>query len=179
MSDSSISIIPRQSRYPNSTVKAREIVDWLIAKDIIKPTLSYCLLGSSYGYAISDGAKEVTVFPSSLPFHLTVNGLEIITERQVFDTGQNPLDELICPNCTTNIAFSDVDFNAWSDHESDTFACPQCEHESEIHNYTFHPDWGFSDLGFTFWNWPDFTDDFIEEFAMKLGCDISVVRCRV
>ena len=176
MSDHSISIVPRQSSYPDNKAKAIEILDWLVSKDIVKPTLSDCILSSNNGYAISDGAKQVTIFPDDLPFDLVTNGLEIITERQVFDTGENFIDELTCPSCNENIALDDWDLNPWSNQESNNLTCPQCGHETEIHNYTFEPDWGFSDLGFTFWNWSEFTDDFINEFKKKLNCEISIVN---
>ena len=176
MSDHSISIVPRQSNYPNPKIKAKEIFDWLVSKDIVSPTLSDCVFGSENGYAISEGAKEIVIYPDDLPFDFTTNGLQITTERQVFDTGKNFIDELICPNCNENIAFDEWDLNSWNDKESDNLTCPQCGHETEIHKYTFEPEWGFSNLGFTFWNWTDFTDDFIDEFKKKLNCEISIVN---
>lgn len=175
MSDHSISIVPKLSSYPENKIKAQEILNWLISKDIIKPTLSDCILSSNKGYAISEGANRITVFPEDLPFDLITNGLEIITERQVFDTGENFLDELICPYCNENIASDDWDLNPWSNKESNNLTCPQCGQESEIHNYTFEPQWGFSNLGFRFWNWPHFTDGFLDEFKQKLNSDIAIV----
>ena len=80
MSDNSISIVPRQSSYSDKEIKAKEILDWLISLDIVKPTLSDCVLSSNNGYAISDGAKLTTAEPEYLPFELGSNGLEIITE---------------------------------------------------------------------------------------------------
>jgi hypothetical protein len=175
MSDYSVSIVPKLSSYSNNKVKAKEILDWLVSKDIVKSIPSDCVLGSSSGYPISDGAKQVVIFSNDLPFNLVTNGLDLITNRQVFDTGENFIDELICPNCHINIAFEDWDIGAWSNGESNNLVCSQCKHIAEIHNFTFKPDWGFSDLGFTFWNWPVFTDDFLEEFKFKLGCEISIV----
>jgi hypothetical protein len=175
MSDSSISIVPKQSCYPNNKAKAKEILDWLISKNIVEPILSDCVLSSDNGYAISEGAKLVTTFPDDLPFDLATNGLEIITGRQVFDTGENGIDELICPNCKENIVHENWDFSPWNDQKSGNLICPLCKHETEIHHFTFDPDWGFSDLGFTFWNWPELTEEFIEEFKVKLNCGISIV----
>jgi hypothetical protein len=40
MSDSSISIVPRQSIYKDNELKAKEMLHWLIAEDIIKPELA-------------------------------------------------------------------------------------------------------------------------------------------
>ena len=104
MSDHSISIVPRQSNYPDKEDKAKEILEWLVSLDIVKPTLSDCVLSSRNGYAISNGARFVTTDPDSLPFGLITNGLEIITDRQVFHTGQNGIEELICPDCRQDIS---------------------------------------------------------------------------
>ena len=176
MSDYSISIVPRKSSYLNNKLKAKEILDWLVSKDIVKPTLSDCILSSNNGYAISVGARQVAFSPEDLPYDLITNGLEIVTERQVYDTGEWGMDECICPNCNENIAFDDWDLTPWNNKESDNLTCPQCGNETDIHSYKFEPEWGFSDLGFTFWNWPEFTDDFIDEFKKKLECEISIVN---
>ena len=50
---------------------------------------------SDNGYVISNGARSVTNDPDNLPFGLITNGLEIITERQVFYTGENGIEELM------------------------------------------------------------------------------------
>ena len=176
MSDHSISIVPRQSTFQDNKQKAKEILDWLVTKDIIKPKLSDCILNSDKGYAISTGAKQITVFPNNLPINLTTNGLEIITERQVFDTGENFVNKLTCPNCSENIVFDDWDLSPWSNNESNNLTCPRCGQDAEIHNFLFEPEWGFSDLGFRFWNFPNLTHEFIEDFKRKLGCDISIVN---
>jgi hypothetical protein len=177
MSDHSISIVPRQSTFPDKEIKAKEILEWLVSADIVKPTLSDCVVSSNDGYAISNGAKFVSAEPEYLPFDLGANGLEIITERQVFHTGENGLDELICPNCMQDIANEDWDFlSEWGDNQSNNITCPLCNVATDIHQFKFTPSWGFSDLGFTFWNWPPLTDKFIEDFKQKLNCDIDLVH---
>ena len=107
MSDHSISIVPKQSSYPDKEKKVKEILDWLVSSDIIKPESFDCILGLNKGYAISNNAKKVTTNAESVAFSLNTNGLEIITERQVFHTGQNGIEKLICPNCKENIATED------------------------------------------------------------------------
>ncbi|SKC12743.1 hypothetical protein SAMN05660477_03173 [Soonwooa buanensis] len=180
MSEHSITVVPRQSSYPDNKIKAKEILDWLTSQDIVKPTLSDCILSSDNGYAISDGARQVTNIPDELPFDLITNGLEIITNRQVFHTGENGMEECICPNCKENIASEDWSFfNDWDEQKSNNLTCPLCNVATDIHKFTFSPDWGFSDLGFTFWNWSDLTDEFISEFRQKLGCDISIVYTHI
>ena len=49
MSDSSISIVCEKSRYSNNEEKAQEILEWLVANDIVEPTQSDCILGNEYG----------------------------------------------------------------------------------------------------------------------------------
>jgi hypothetical protein len=180
MSDNSISIVPKQSSYPNNKAQAKKILDWLVSKDIVKPTLSDCISSSDNGYTPSEGARLVTAFPEDLQLDFLTNGLEIITERQVFDTGENGIEELTCPHCKENIATEDWNFlTPWNNKDSDNLTCPLCGHKTGIHNFTFDPEWGFSDLGFKFWNWPEFTDEFIEEFRMKLNCEIALVYQRI
>jgi hypothetical protein len=177
MSDHSISIVPKQSAYPDKGIKAKEILEWLISLDIVKPTLSDCVLSSNDGYAISNGAKLISREPQYLPFNLATNGLEIITERQIFDTGENGIDKLMCPNCNQDIASEDWDFlNEWSDNKSNNLTCPLCNVGTVIHQFKFTPEWGFGDLGFTFWNWSSLTDNFIADFKQRLGCDINLVH---
>jgi hypothetical protein len=177
MSDHSISIVPRQSAYPDKELRVKEILEWLVSLDIVKPTLSDCILSSNNGYAISNGAKLVSTEPEYLPFDLGANGLEIITERQVFHTGQNGLEELICPSCQQDIANEDWEFlSEWGDNVSNNLTCPLCNVATDIHKFKFSPEWGFSDLGFTFWNWSSLSDNFLNNFKQKLGCDINLVR---
>jgi len=177
MSDHSISIVPRQSVYTDKEIKVKEILEWLISLDIIKPTLSDCVLSSNNGYEISNGAKLVSTEPEYLPFGLGANRLKIIRERQVFHTGQNGIEELICPSCKQDIANEDWDFlSEWGDNKSDNLTCPLCNVGTDIHQFKFTPELGFSDLGFTFWNWSSLTDNFIDDFKQKLGCDINLVH---
>ncbi len=176
MSDHSISIVPKKSSYPKKEVKIKEILEWLISKDILKQELSDCVLSSGKGYAISDGAKQISNFPDELPFNFLFNGLKIVTIRQVFDTGENGIEECICPNCNDDIAQEDWDFlNNWFEKNSDDLICPLCHVGTDIHKFKFTPEWGFSDLGFTFWNWPELSSSFLQEFKEKLNCNISVV----
>jgi len=151
MSDHSISIVSKLSSYPDKEKKAKEILDWLVSLDIVKPTVSDCVLGSEEGYAISEGAKQVVSNPEYLPFNLITNGLEIITERQVFHTGENGIEKLFCPNCKRDLSSEDWNFfGEWQEQESNDVTCPLCNVSTDIHKFKFAPDWGFSDLGFTF-----------------------------
>ena len=136
MSDNKISIIPQIVDFSNRHDKAKEILDWLVKRDIVKKEKTDCILSSGLGYAISNGAKLIVEEPSELPYDLITNGLEIVTEHTVFDSGK----------------FMDEDYEDDEDIE-----LPE------------------SNLGFIFWNWPEFKEDFINEFKIKLNCVIEIL----
>ena len=176
MSDNSISIIPKKSVYQGNEKKAQEILEWLISLDIVKPLPSDCVLGAPLGYPISNGAIRATNHPNDLPFSLITNGLEIVTSRQIFDNGGNGVESIICPTCSGNLADEDwAFFEEWQNQTEDTITCTLCQSKSSIHSFHFTPTWGFSNLGFTFWNWSDLTNEFIESFKDKLNSDVDIV----
>jgi len=111
-----------------------------------------------------------------MPFDLAVNGLEIIIGRQVFDSGGLDLTLVRCPVCQENIVDSEWDLAPWANQESDLLSCPQCNSASVVQAYTFEPAWGFSNLGFRFWNWPPFTAQFLVQVARIIGQRITVVQ---
>ena len=181
MSDYSITIVPRKSEVENKDQKIKKVIDWLIDIDAIKKAKSECVLGlNGLGYAISKGAGKVVTEPGYLPFQLAVNGLEIETERRIFTTVQNGLDSMTCPSCKDDIAGENWSFfDNWFSKESNNLTCPKCGQVKEIHAYKFAPVWGFSDLGFTFWNWGTFKIEFIREFEIILGMEVDVVYAHV
>ncbi|CAN5174453.1 hypothetical protein BH11BAC5_BH11BAC5_26320 [soil metagenome] len=63
----------------------------------------------------------------------------------------------------------------WDDNKTNNLTCPLCNVATDIHQFEFIPQWGFSNLGFTFWNWPELSTNFINEFKEKLGCDVDIV----
>jgi len=179
MSDSRITIAPKVATYIAKDEKAKEILEWLVSKDIVKPEVTDCTLSESGGYAISNGAKDIVKEPEYLPFGLVTNGLEIVTERRAFHTGENFVDEIVCPTCKTDVTAEDWDLGPWAEGITDGMTCPLCGNQSEIHHYTFEPEWGFSDLGFIFWNWPEFKDEFMKEFQEKLDSVCNTVYSRI
>jgi hypothetical protein len=176
MSDACIYLVPKISDYPDRQAKAVDITSWLITEEIIKPTTIGSVVGPTLSYTIGSQAGRVVTKPALLPFQIIPNGLEVITETTVFSA---ELDELICPNCKNDIASEDWDLMPWLEQESTGLTCPRCMQEAAIHQFTFEPAWGFSNLGFCFWNWPTFTEQFIQGFEQKLGCAVSVINQRI
>lgn len=180
MSDYSIAIVPKKSVYADNKAKAQEILNWLIAKGIVKSQLSDCILSENKGHAVSEGARNVSAFPDDLPFGLTTNGLEIITNREVFHTGETGMEKCMCPNCGEDISEEEWTFiEYWFCHDTDESICPLCDVYVDIHELKILPAWGFSDLGFKFWNWPDFNPDFIDDFQSLLKCEVVIVKQHV
>lgn len=178
MSDYTISLVSSVSRYAFAEIAVDDILKWLVSKDNVKAELSECTLGN-LGYAFSDGAQYIVLEPHFLPHQLDINGMEITTECTIFNTGQNGIDRIVCPNCTENIVDNEWDLDPWYQGFTDNLLCPICSTESDIHQYVFEPKWGFSNLGFTFWNWPELKPEFIVELQEKLNCDLVVVGSHI
>jgi hypothetical protein len=176
MSDICICLVPKISDYPDRKVKAVDILSWLIAEEIIMPTTTGCAVSTELSYTIGNQASRAVVKPALLPFQIIPNGLEVTTKITVFSA---ELDELICPNCKKDIVSEEWDLTPWFEQKSIGLTCPRCMQEAAIHQFTFEPAWGFSNLGFCFWNWPTLTAQFIQEFEQKLGFAISVINQRI
>ncbi|MCL2119109.1 MAG: hypothetical protein FWH27_11855 [Planctomycetaceae bacterium] len=186
MSDHSISFIPVQPRFQGDRyAKAEEIVKWLVDQKAIEPTLSDCVFGDG-GYRLLPGLAQFLEHGDRYfcP-DLLMLGLEIITKKAVFHTGGNGLETVTCPVCQAcendpcdmqkDSPFLDL-VGMWFDSESELVTCPYCQKEISITDFVFEPAWGFSDLGFSFWNCHDqFRDDFVKEFERRLGCLIRLV----
>ncbi|MET0464710.1 MAG: hypothetical protein ABW007_16215 [Chitinophagaceae bacterium] len=179
MSDVSIAIVPKVSRYPNPKQKAREILEWLIQSNIISAKTSGCTLGGE-GYAVRPGAAAVVVDPFYLPVDLSINGIAIVTERQVFHAGSLGMGSVTCPVCNEDIAKGDLNFvDKWTEGESDNVVCSNCDHTADINQFHFAIPWGFSDLGFVCWNWPELTPAFVEEFSKRLACEVNIIYSKI
>lgn len=175
MNNYSISIVPLVENYPNHAAKAQEIVQWLSEIKAIKKEKSICTLGKE-GYAIDEGAKKLVEFPEELPFGLEVCGLEVFTQSHIFTSGERELETVLCPSCKGEMReYFENQVNLWESTNNFIIQCPHCQAKHPIHAFHCEPIWGFSNLGFKFWNWTDFTYQFIEDFEQRLGCEVRVV----
>jgi hypothetical protein len=178
MSDHSISIVASVSHYAHPQEKAAEIIAWLIERDVIKNERTACIIGEEGGYKMSAGARLVVCNPADLRYDLAINGLEVVTEKEVFHTGEYGLESAKCPYCSYSIEAKNMYsmINDWFTSDTDHFSCPGCHVQVNLQDWQCDPVWGFSNLGFTFWNWPIFTTDFLEQFAQKMKAPIKVVH---
>jgi len=185
MSDHSICFVPVQPQFQGDRhAKAEEIVKWLVEQKAIEPTLSDCVSGRAY--RLLPGLTQFLEHGDEYfdPDLLTLE-LEVITEKTVFHAGGNGLETITCPACQTcesdpldmqkDSPFLDL-VTTWFESESELITCPYCQREISIADFIFEPAWGFSDLGFSFWNrGGPFRDDFVKEFERRLGCPMRIV----
>lgn len=179
MSDFTLTLVPAVADSPAPQQQAAAVLHWLIATQVVSPVATDCTLGPQLGYPPATGAAAVNTLPHLLPFDLAINGLEILIGRQVFDSGRLELTLVRCPTCQANIVHEEWDVGPWANQESDLLTCPQCGSAAAIRAYTFEPAWGFSNLGFRFWNWPPFTAQFLEQVSRIIGQPLTVVQQRI
>lgn len=105
------------------------IVNWLIKDGIIATEQTDCVLGSELGYPPGPRYTKATGIADEILNTLCFNGLELITSRQFFDSGQEG-PELICAACSHRFEASNEWGEAvaeWMDGNSlALLKCPSC-----------------------------------------------------
>ncbi|MFI5541918.1 hypothetical protein ACIA5H_36690 [Nocardia sp. NPDC051900] len=141
----------------NAKAVAADILDWLISAGVVLAERDDCVLSAESGHRPGPAAETVvdsTGWSSS--FHdLAINGLEVVTERSVFDGGQGMPTAVICPRCDATTALVDDSYQpihevwkmfvdegvfVWDAGEDDvTVPCPSCAQRVEL------ADWKWAD----------------------------------
>jgi hypothetical protein len=194
MSDNYITICPVEE-VENPKELSHEILKWLQTKEIIENELSDCILSSkTKGYKPANKHVDAIGYDENI-LCLQVCGLEVKTEREVFNAGTfTPFTRLECPKCNKNrfegitpqdfytencteeqlYRFDTVfpEFDKWTNNEKASLTCPHCSTESNLTNYKTDNSIAFSNLGFTFWNWPDLKEEFLMELKTEIGMNI-------
>lgn len=178
MSDYSIGFVPKTSNYPNAGTKALEILNWLVSRQIVDPKISDCVLGGGGGYRLAEGSMAILQEPEHFwtLSKLQIFGLEIVESKTVFDTGENGLDSVICPHCKKELFNGDYSFiDDWWSYDKSAVSCVVSMNNYDINEYLFQPEWGFSNLGFRFWNVPEFDPTFKTALETRLGYEVKIV----
>ncbi|TSE08329.1 hypothetical protein [Aquimarina algiphila] len=171
MSDTYISIVPTKIEKGKAAMLAEKFKSKLITDKII-----------SKDCTPSENVASILVNNDDKFKSLENNKLEIVTNRKVFENGGNGLVEITCSKCDFDIIESnwmDAVEEWYYDSGKDDFRCPNCSNQTSITEYLFNPQWGFSELGFTFWNWPEFTEKFVSEIENLLGSKVGIVYGRI
>ncbi|GAA4239410.1 hypothetical protein GCM10022291_33600 [Postechiella marina] len=194
MSDNYITITTVKE-VKNPKELSEKILKWLQTKEIIESELSDCILSTKKkGYKPANKHTDAIGYNENI-LSLQVCGLEVKTEREVFNAGAfTPFTKLECPNCNTNRfkgispqdfytencteeqlnRFNTVfpEFDKWSNNKDTSLTCPHCLTKSNLASYKTDNSIAFSNLGFTFWNWPDLKEEFLMELKTEIGMDI-------
>lgn len=175
-----IILVPQISSVPAHEAKARQLLNWLVRREIVAALPSTCGQGGNgMAYAIAPGARRVALHPERLPFGQPHNGLEIVTRRCIYTPTRDFREEAGCPQCRQEIGeplFESLE--AWWPGETDNFICPECGFEDDINGFLFLQPCAFSDLGFIFNGWAEaqFRQDFLDAFAARLGFPVRLVH---
>jgi hypothetical protein len=88
-------IVDQDARAEEASRLAAPIRQWLIDEGIIEAEPRDCVLGSDAGYPPGPNYAVAIARPNGRLREMAINGLNIITERQVFWCGQGGF-ELVC-----------------------------------------------------------------------------------
>jgi hypothetical protein len=178
MGDYFQSIVDKDATETEAPSLGTLIRNWLVDEGIISSKATDCVLGSDSGYPPGPDYQKAIYEHDKQFLELWTNGLEIITKRHVFHSGQGGFD-LVCPACSTKVELNEAwskAVNEWYKEDGKGWlACSQCGNLEVVNEWKHDPDWGFGNLGFTFWNWPPLTDEFVKKFGKRLGHRIVLV----
>lgn len=172
-------LVPQISSVPAHEAKARQLLNWLVKREIVAALPTTCGQGGNgMAYPIAPGARRVVEQPQLLPFGQPHNGLEIVTRRCIYTPTRDFREEAGCPQCRREIGeplFESLE--EWWPGETDNFTCPECGFEDDINGFLFLQPCGFSNLGFIFNGWSEaqFRQDFLDAFAERLGFPVRQV----
>ena len=182
MSDTYISIVSEKLNVANSQNTAEKIVKFLTEQKISQRNLTDCVLSLSHGHKPAENHQNALKNPKLDFTELKTNGIELITEKQVFHNGGNGLDEVNCPYCGENNIENDwgnsLD-NWYNGTDSDKVKCFNCNTVNIITKFEFKPTWAFGNFGITFWNWTELTPQFVTELEKIIGTDLKCVTGKI
>jgi hypothetical protein len=180
MSDNHQSIVDIEVHLDDAPALGRKLLSWLQTEQIVVTKPSDCVLGMGYapGALYAKALRE----PDSRFLGLLTNGLELITERTVFDAGELGVG-LICASCSSRFG----DIPGWGEAIGEWYTqtgpgnlrCPQCGAVQPVVEWKHDPVYAFGNLGFKFWNWEPLAEEFVKQVRLQLGHRIVVVEGRL
>ncbi|UII20722.1 hypothetical protein [Fulvivirga ligni] len=198
MSDNYIIITTAREIEKPEEVKDK-VIQWMQSNEFIETELTNCIMSTkNKGY--KPGKKHIDAIGYDEDIlKWTVCGVEIRTEREVFNAGAfTAMTKMECPNCARNRFegitpqdfFTDnctkeqlklfhsvfPEFDNWTIHENATLTCPHCGRITNIEEYKIDNSLSFSNFGLTFWNWPDLTNHFLEQLKSVVGTEINRIN---
>lgn len=181
MSDSFITVVPELVSLDKAKVLGKLVLDNLVKNRIVEKIKTDCILGGT-GHAPSTGYQLALAEKHERKLFPAINGLEVITERSIFENGGNGLDALVCPLCDVNNIKTNWHeaIGEWYNNTGNGLHyCSNCKSKVPIVSYHFVPTWAFGALGFKFWNWPTLNEEFVNDIGLITQRAIRVVNGRV
>ena len=186
MGDSCIHLVPQAPiDIPQAEEAAHRALTWFLELGIVEPTLSDCILSDRRGYRFTSKVQDILDFPDVLATGLQAFGLEIhFGSRKVFHTVEGTTTfEFTCPSCKFDQGWDSMNgIELWLQHKLNEIECPNCTRTSPIQNYHTNPLWGFSNLGFTLWNFSyadNIRTDFLNSLAQIIGHKILAIDVNI
>jgi hypothetical protein len=171
-------VVDRDATQSEAAELATTIHRWLIDEGIVLADPPDCVLSSDVGYRAGPHYEKATSMAHEHLWRLRTNGLDLITKRTVFHSGQGGF-ELVCVACADRFEPTEQwgeAIDEWHKNKGvGMLACPSCGHTQPITDWLHDPPWGFGNLGFKFWNWPPLRESFVEEIGKRLGHRVVLV----
>ncbi len=181
VSDHYTSIVSENTNPTDCKKLAVKVISFLEEKKIVQKELSNCVLGLN-GHKPAENFASILERQNEGLQDLKTNGVEIITERKVFENGANGLEQVNCPKCGKNQIgedWAEALGNWYEKSESDLLKCSDCLSENPITEFHFEPNWAFGDFGLIFWNWGIFKREFLIELEKVIGTKLKIVYGKV
>lgn len=172
MGDYFQSIVDPEATEAEAPHLADRVLRWLIDEQIVVSEPTDCILSKSRGYAPEAAYVKATGGPDDWLFKFRTNGLEVVSARHFFYNGPTNFKP-VCGECGNRIERTPE----WSHAANEWYVragpgmlqCPACLVSRPVTEWEHDPPVGFGNLGFTFWNWPPLTTEFIAALGQRLG----------
>lgn len=151
---------------------AKEIYSYMVARGIISAHSKQ--RESSKGICYPPGQTFNLAIKKPNPEFLSLvhNVLEIVTKRTVFYSASTGDPKMICDVCGNKFdprpVWPGIINEWWSQNGPALISCDNCGNKMPLPEWKMEPQWGFGNLGFWFWNWPQLHNDFMDEIGHLL-----------
>ena len=179
MSDFFVALVPERIFIQPAEQAAMEkrMGEWKQENGWIETQKSDCTLGGEAGWRFTPSGSRHIADEDYSDLLTCGFGVEKHEGKGVFTNLEGGLEAALCPVCGENVEEQFYDMvGDWNAAEgSPPVTCPQCGAASDIREYRLEPQWGFSQIGFEFWNIGELVPEFVEEFVAVLGEPVRVV----
>ncbi|MEU6591379.1 hypothetical protein ABZ923_19515 [Streptomyces sp. NPDC046881] len=169
MSDHEQTLVEISLSAADARNRAAAVRDWLLATGVIvaNPTPGTLADPSEF---LAGPEAEARATDDDVERALMNSGVDIVTRRQVFDSGEN-LEPPACRRCAAPLAQDQyVDLLLrWLHSDEPTVFCSSCEHSEPLGDWPGEWACQVGELAVCFNNWPPLREAFVCELGQRLG----------